>query len=111
MLLARMACTRLRQEERPLSGSPTFAFTVHPRARLRDDLARVWRPLGLLPEACYDEALRRLPLPPVTIAGVQIDSAPVGHVILVPFGARHLLTDTEGGRRRVAQAVDRAVTL
>ena len=102
-LLARMACTRRRRKERPVSGSGTFAFTVHPRARLREDLARAWRPLGLVPEAVYDAALRRLPLPPVTMAGVQIGGERVGHVVLVPFGARHLLSDVEGGRRRVSR--------
>lgn len=94
-----------------MPGSGTFAFTVHPRTRLRDDLARAWRPLGLVPEAVYDAALRRLPLPPVTMAGVHIGGARVGHVLLVPFGARHLLSDVEGGRRRVRRAVDRAVAL
>ncbi len=94
-----------------MSGSGTFAFTVHPRVHLREDLARAWRPLGLVPEAFYDAALRRLPLPPVKIAGAQIGGQPVGHVMLVPFGARHLLSDAEGGRRRVSRAVDRAVAL
>lgn len=94
-----------------MSGSGTFAFTVHPRARLREDLARAWRPLGLVPEAVYDTALRRLPLPPVTMAGVEIGGERVGHIVLVPFGARHLLSDIEGGRRRVSRAVDRAVGL
>ncbi|MFC8680552.1 semialdehyde dehydrogenase [Microbacterium ureisolvens] len=94
-----------------MPGTGTFAFTVHPRARLSEDLARVWRPLGLMPEPVYDAALRRLPLPPVTMAGVQIGGERVGHVVLVPFGARHLLSDIPGGRRRVGRAVDRAVAL
>ncbi|MDY0908291.1 semialdehyde dehydrogenase [Microbacterium sp. CFBP9034] len=94
-----------------MSGSGTFAFTVHPRGRLREDLARAWRPLGLVPEAVYDAALRRLPLPPVTMATAQIGGERVGDVVLVPFGARHLLADVVGGRRRVGQAVDRAVAL
>ena len=94
-----------------MSGTGTFAFTVHPRARLREDLARAWRPLGLVPESVYDAALRRLPLPPITMAGVQIGGERVGHIVLVPFGARHLLSDIEGGRRRVSRAVDRAAAL
>ncbi|MDW4574045.1 semialdehyde dehydrogenase [Microbacterium sp. M3] len=94
-----------------MSGTGTFAFTVHPRAVLREDMARVWRPLGLVPEAVYDTALRRLPVPPVTMAGVQIGGERVGHVVLVPFGARHLLTAVDEGRRRVSRAVDRAVSL
>ncbi|MDQ7880423.1 NAD(P)H-binding protein [Microbacterium sp. QXD-8] len=94
-----------------MSETGAFAFTVHPRARLREDLARAWRPLGLVPERVYDTALRRLPLPPVTMAGVQIGGERVGHVVLVPFGARHLLSDIEEGRRRVSRAVDRAAAL
>jgi hypothetical protein len=103
LLLGREACAR-RQKEHPVSGSGTFAFTVHPRAHLREDLARAWRPLGLLPDAVYDTALRTLPLPSMTIAGVEIGGHRIGHVILVPFGARHLLADTEGGR--VARGAD-----
>jgi len=94
-----------------MSETGAFAFTVHPRARLREDLARAWRPLGLVPERVYDTALRRLPLPPVTMAGVQIGGERVGHVVLVPFGARHLLAHVDEGRRRVGRAVDRAVAL
>ena len=94
-----------------MSETGAFAFTVHPRARLREDLARAWRPLGLVPERVYDTALRCLPLPPITMAGVQIGGERVGHVVLVPFGARHLLSDIEEGRRRVSQAVDRAAAL
>ena len=94
-----------------MSGTGTFAFTVHPRARLREDLARAWRPLGLVPERVYDTALRRLPLAPVTMASVQIGGERVGHVVLVPFGARHLLSNVEEGRRRVSRAVDRAAAL
>lgn len=106
-----MAPVRRRREELVLSGTGTFAFTVHPRARLREDLARAWRPLGLVPEAVYDAALRRLPVPPVTMAGVQIGGERVGHVVLVPFGARHLLSDVDEGRRRVTRAVDHAAAL
>lgn len=89
----------------------SFAFLVHPRARLADDLGRVWRPLGAGPEGLYDLALRRLPLPPVTMASVEIAGSVLGHVVLVPFGARHLLGLPAEGRRRVGQAVDRAVRL
>ena len=50
----------------------TFAFLVHPRVALREDMARIWRPLGVIPNQVYDRALRRLPLPPVTFAQVQL---------------------------------------
>lgn len=93
------------------STARSFAFLVHPRARLADDLGRVWRPLRSGPEGLYDVALRRLPLPPVTMASVEIAGARVGHVVLVPFGARHLLDLPAEGRRRVGRAVDRAVAL
>ena len=89
----------------------TFAFTVHPRARLGEDLARVWSPLGRVPDAVYDTALRRLPLPPVSMAGIHIGGEHVGHVVLVPFGARHLLESPGEGRARVHRAVDKARAL
>ncbi len=89
----------------------SFTFLVHPRTRTGEDLARVWRPLGRVPEKVYDTALRRLPLPPVTIAAVEVGGEQVGHVVLVPFGARHLLQAPAEGRARVARAVDRAVAL
>lgn len=94
-----------------MSPAGTFAFLVHPRARLSEDMGRVWSPLGSVPESLYDVGLRRLPLPPVTMATVQIAGAAVGHVVLVPFGARHLLDRPGRGRQRVARAVDRAVDL
>lgn len=93
------------------STAHRFAFLVHPRARLSEDLGRVWRPLGAGPERLYDLALRRLPLPPVTMASVLLPGSqePVGHVVLVPLGARHLLQHPAEGRRRVGRAVDHAV--
>ena len=86
-----------------------FAFLVHPRGRLAEDLSRIARPLGLVPEPIYDVALRRLPLPPVTMAAVQLGGATVGHVVLVPFGARHMLAQPAAARQRVSRAVDHAV--
>lgn len=92
---------------------PSFAFLVHPRARLAEDLARVAKPLGLLPERIYDVALRRLPVPPVTMATVHLgaDQAQVGHVVVVPFGASHMLARPGEAREKVGRAVDHAVGL
>jgi len=86
----------------------TFAFLVHPRADLRQDLARLAKPLGLVPNMVYDRALRRLPLPAVRFASVGLHGSEIGRLILVPFGARHLLTDRRAGARKVVQAVDLA---
>ncbi|MGY4644112.1 semialdehyde dehydrogenase [Cellulomonas sp. URHB0016] len=91
-----------------------FAFLVHPRARIAEDLARVWRPLGHLPERFVERAVRRLPLPPFSMARVHLPDErpePAGHVVLVPFGARHLLDHPHDGRDRVSRAVDHAVRL
>ncbi len=88
-----------------------FAFLVHPRARVSDDLARVWRPLGRIPERTADRAVRRLPLRPFTMARVHLPDVapdPVGRVVLVPFGARHMLEAPHAARARVEQAVDHA---
>jgi predicted amino acid dehydrogenase len=86
----------------------TFAFTVHPRTRIGEDLARVWAPLGRVPERAYATALRRLPPPPHAMARIRIGDEHVGHVVLVPFGARHLLEAPGEGRARVHRAVDKA---
>ena len=91
-----------------------FAFLVHPRARIAEDLARVWRPLGRVPEGVVERAVRRLPLPPFSMARVHLPDEgpePVGHVVLVPFGARHLLAQPHEGRARVDRAVDHALRL
>jgi len=88
-----------------------FAFLVHPRARLAEDLARISKPLGLVPEKVYDIALRRLPVPPVTMASVHLGGVHAGHVVLVPFGARHMLTQPSAARERVSRAVDHAAGL
>ena len=87
----------------------TFAFLVHPRVALREDMARVWRPLGIVPSKVYDHAMRRLPLPPLSFAEIRLAEKRVGELILVPFGAAHLLSDRRNGNRKVVAAVDRAV--
>jgi predicted amino acid dehydrogenase len=71
-------------------------------------MGRVWSPLGRVPERAYDTALRRLPVPPVAMASIHIGGSRVGHVVLVPFGARHLLAQPGEGRDRVHRAVDKA---
>lgn len=86
----------------------TFAFLVHPRADLRQDMARLAKPLGLVPSVVFDHALRRLPLSPLRFASVSLNGSELGRLILVPFGARHLLADRRTGARKVAQAVDLA---
>ena len=94
-----------------MSSAVPFAFLVHPRARIAEDLARVWRPLGRVPEGWIDSAVRKLPLPSYAMARVHLDSAPVGHVVLVPFGAKHLLSEPHEGRARVGRAIDHAARL
>jgi predicted amino acid dehydrogenase len=88
-----------------------FAFLVHPRAHLAQDMARVWPPLRHVPERVYDTLLRRVPLPPISMAEVHIGGEQVGNVVLVSFGARHLLAAPAEGRARVSRAVDKAVAL
>ncbi|MCE0487433.1 semialdehyde dehydrogenase [Ornithinimicrobium sediminis] len=89
----------------------SFAFLVHPRVRVSADMARVWSPLGAVPERVYDTALRRLPVPPITMASVVIGGRQAGHVVMVPCGARRLLEQPGRGRRLVDRATDRAVRL
>jgi predicted amino acid dehydrogenase len=94
-----------------MTSQHSFAFLVHPRAELAQDLGRLWSPLRRLPERFCDTALRRLALPPISMARVHIGGTAVGHVVLVPFGARHLLAAPAQGRERVNRAVDKAVAL
>lgn len=89
----------------------SFAFLVHPRAQLAQDMGRIWRPLRRVPERFYDTALRKVSVPPFSMARVHIAGHQVGHVVLVPFGARHLLAAPAEGRARVSRAVDKAVAL
>jgi predicted amino acid dehydrogenase len=93
-----------------MSGAAPFAFLVHPRARIGEDLARVWRPLGRLPEGLWDTAVHRLPVRPFTSSRVVLDQEVVGRVVVVPFGARHLLAEPGEGRARVNRAVDHAAS-
>lgn len=117
----------------------TFAFLVHPRTALAADLARVWRPLGAVPDGALAWALRHLPLPALPLATVHADpgplrtgtgtgavpdgaahrsdrltsgSAPLGHVLVVPATPRQLLTDDRAWvRGRLESAIDRAQDL
>lgn len=91
----------------------TFAFLVHPRAEIASDLARLWRPLGLAPEAALQWGLRHLPVPPQTLATVRRRDRPdgeiAGRVIVVPVGARQMLReDRRWVRGRIEQAIDLA---
>ncbi len=96
----------------------TFAFLVHPRTDVRTDLAGVWRPLGVIPSAAYQQALR-LPLPPYRMSTVSLvgddPGKPLGHVILVPRTPGQMLDASAAARAatraRLASAVDMAAGL
>jgi fatty aldehyde-generating acyl-ACP reductase len=106
----------------PTAPPPTFAFLVHPRADVAPDMARVWSPLGVVPESAWQWGLRHLPLPPLSLARVHrrrpangdagSGTDLLGHVLVVPVGARQLLTeDRRWVLGKIEQAVDRAVEL
>lgn len=94
-----------------MDDTTPFAFLVHPRRHIGEDLGLLWGPLARVPERCYDTALRRLPLPATSIAQVTVDGhdGPLGEIVLVPYAAGHLLADPARGAVRVARAVDHAV--
>ncbi|HEU4547169.1 MAG TPA: NAD(P)H-binding protein [Microlunatus sp.] len=109
----------------PTAPPPTFAFLVHPRSEVAPDMARVWSPLGVVPEKVWQWGLRHLPVPPLPLARVHqrrehpadgdvAAAGPdlLGHVLVVPVGARQLLTeDRRWVLGKIEQAVDRAVEL
>jgi predicted amino acid dehydrogenase len=94
----------------------TFAFLVHPRADVGSDMARLWPPLGRVPAKAWEWGLRHLPVPPIPLGTVHrrdADTAdPAGWIIVVPIGARQMLTEDRGWvLGRIEQAVDRAAAL
>lgn len=100
----------------PTDAPRRFAFLVHPRARIGDDMTRVWRPFRVVPERAWELMLRRLPMPAMPFATVRrtdvASDVPVGHVIAVPVGGRQLLTeDRRWVVGRVEAAIDRAQAL
>ena len=101
----------------PSAPAKRFAFLVHPRADVATDMGRIWRPLGRVPNRAWDGALRRLPVPPIALATVsrrdtEPAGGPSGWVLVVPVGARQLLTeDRRWAIGRVERAVDRAESL
>ncbi|MDT0631072.1 saccharopine dehydrogenase NADP-binding domain-containing protein [Rubrivirga sp. S365] len=71
-----------------------FAFLVHPRADVRQDLARAWPPLGKVPLRLVDRAAT-LPIPPIPAGSVSYADDPdtvAGWVMLLPIGAEQMLT-------------------
>ncbi len=93
-----------------------FAFLVHPRAQVSTDMARIWKPLGLIPDSAWGWGLRNLPVPPITLAKVHhddaTDAAPAGSVLVVPVGARQMLIeDRRWVIGRIEAAIDRAEAL
>lgn len=92
-----------------------FAFLIHPRASIRTDMRRLWRPLGAVPERAWETALRRLPLGPIDWGDVTLPPGPAqahGWLVLVPFSAQQLLSlDRSHTVGRIEAAVDRAVEL
>ncbi len=88
-----------------------FAFLVHPRTNVREDLGGIFAPLGLIPNRVYNSALKHLPLKPQVIGNVTFADNPdevAGHIILVPEGARSML---ERGRSKVMPKIEAAVDL
>ncbi len=93
------------------SDRTTFAFLVHPRTNVREDLAGIFKPLGLIPNRVYNSALKHLPLKPQVIGNVTFADNPeevAGYIIMVPEGARSML---ERGRSKVMPKIEAAVDL
>ena len=93
-----------------------FAFLVHPRARIGVDMARMWRPLGRIPEGGWQWGFRHLPIPAQPYASIRrrdsADRAVAGWVIAVPVSARQMLTeDRDWVVSRIEAAIDRAESL
>lgn len=91
-----------------------FAFLVHPRADVGRDLARAWPALGAVPAGVLEWGLRHLPVPPTVLGTVHRtdEDGIAGWVIVVPVGARQMLTeDRRWVRGRIEAGVDLAERL
>jgi predicted amino acid dehydrogenase len=71
-----------------------LAFLVHPRDRLAEEIAP-----------------RRLPVPRMSMASVDLAGSHLGHVVALPYGAGHMTAQPREAQDRVARAVDHAVGL
>ncbi|MBJ6362498.1 saccharopine dehydrogenase NADP-binding domain-containing protein [Paenibacillus sp. GCM10012307] len=71
-----------------------FAFLVHPRTRVSEDLSRAWKPFRYIPNRVLDWGLKRLQVPPLHVADVYLRdqmSEPIGWVLAVPLSAKQML--------------------
>ncbi|MDM7832731.1 semialdehyde dehydrogenase [Cellulomonas edaphi] len=87
---------------------PKFAFLVHPRADVSQDLARVWSPLAAVPSRALEWGMRHLPVPPLALGTVTRPDEPdvAGWIVVVPVGARQMLTED---RRWVLGRIEKTV--
>jgi fatty aldehyde-generating acyl-ACP reductase len=86
-----------------------FAFLVHPLAPVRQDMARLARPLGLLPDRLFEAAFAHLPVRAPQVATYTAEDRPdqlLGRVYGVPLSPRQLL---HAPRPMVHDRIDRAV--
>lgn len=94
-----------------------FAFLVHFRTDIRYELGLYWPPFRIVPGPVLEEAVTRLPLPPVVWSTAHFSDqpdTPAGWVVLVPSIARQMLDLGQSMRSvlaRIDQAVDKSVEL
>jgi fatty aldehyde-generating acyl-ACP reductase len=97
----------------PTPADPVeFAFLVHPRTEVSEDVGKVWRPLGLLPSSAYEKAFGRFRIPAFSMATASLAHAPdetVGRILFVSLTPRQLLTEPRLAADRITAAVDSAV--
>ncbi|SFV31682.1 Predicted amino acid dehydrogenase [Devosia crocina] len=90
-----------------------FAFLVHPRNTLREDMGILFgQPFSLVPETVWRSALKHLPVPPMVTGKMSLLDAPgkvVGRIITVPLTPTQLLTMPRNQvQGRISQAIDKA---
>lgn len=97
-------------EENMTSTPRKFAFLIHPRVQVAQDLGDLfWSPLRHLPNSFYETLLRRLPVRPLVSGRIQLGTQAEGELITVPFSARQLLQlPRPEVQARVKEAVDLA---
>lgn len=102
-----------------------FAFLLHPRKEVSEDIAMLTRnPIfKLASDTGIEFVLRHINVPPInpgsisvplehSLTAAQASTGAFGHVIMVPLSARQMLSLPQAQvRRKINQAIDRAVEL
>ncbi len=88
-----------------------FAFLVHPRNEISQDMARVVKPLGLIPNELWSLALKHLPIPGFNLGNTRLQGSDeiAGFTLILPITPNQLLEPSTRARRHAQQVIHRGI--